>query len=117
MKTALPMLLLALSAGCTPAIVGDWDLHDWSINGESLSGQVYGSLTIDDDLEGEFELTAEGETFEGDAEAEQTDDGDWSLDLTAQGDTIELDCEIDDDTLSCDTDQDGFHYDIEWERD
>jgi len=68
-------------------------------------------------LEGEFELTAEGETFEGDAEAEQTDDGDWSLDLTAQGDTIELDCEIDDDTLSCDTDQDGFHYDIEWERD
>ena len=111
------MLLLSLCAGCTPAIVGDWDLNEFAVNGESGSGQIYGSLTIDDDLEGAFELTYESTTTEGDAEAEQTDDGDWSLGLTAEGDTLALDCEIDDDTMSCDADQDGYHYELEWERD
>lgn len=120
---------LALLPGCT-TIVGDWDLTGWTIDGTSIdldyNYQGYeitttGSLSIDPDLTGEWDIAIaiDGATYTevyGDATAEKVDGRTYDLTLSADGDDLTLECTFEDTTMTCDgRTTDGTSEVLEWE--
>jgi hypothetical protein len=107
MNRLAPLLLTA----CAPSsIVGDWAIDGFVVDGVTSASGVEGELAIDEDLEGFFEIRADGSALAGRAEAAANDDGTWDLDLTAGSDVLMLGCEIDEDALDCDAVQEGVTY-------
>lgn len=116
-RLTVPSLLLALCApasGCVDPIVGEWEydgaggyIEDYF---EGLD--VEGVLVIDEDLEGEFELTmSDGESdydYESDLEVTVEDD-EYEIEFEEGGE--EAICVIEDgDRLECEYDDGGEMY-------
>ena len=116
---------LALTAGCTPAVVGDWTLTDISIDGDELdlsysvnsSGynievDISVDLSVDDDLEAKVKqkirIKVDGDLYSSDSytlegEAEKAGGGEW--DISVEDDTndlsIDVTCTVEDEELQC----------------
>ena len=128
---AIPSTLVSLSllTGCTPLIVGTWNIEEWKIDGDELdlnyTYQGYEvsrtvTMDIDEDLTGEFEVetTVEGygsDSISGDVEVEQLTALDFAVNIDVDGDELDLECTVDVDTMDCEgEDEDGTDFDMVW---
>lgn len=128
MKTTLLPLLIGsalLLAGCGNDLEGEW-----TSKGEYplCPNADKGTMELDGELQGSGTVTLSDGTicFECDFDVEATDKGDDEYDIELRFDncqvggftSLDLECELEDDTLECDSDDvdlEGSGYD-EWER-
>lgn len=131
---------LSLLSGCTPAIVGEWNLTKWQVDGETADlNYSYGgynirttfTLEIDDDMEGSFDFEMELEGYgayagysdsysaSGDVEWEVIKGATYDVKIDVEdGDKLKLECTVDGDEMECEGEgSDGNDYESEWERD
>lgn len=137
----IPVAALGLTAatGCTPAIVGDWDLKSWKIDGVGVSFHYsgytyYGSyaqvdvsvkMTVEKDLTGSLDMNTVisglgSISYDGDVEAEAVsgEANTWDVTITMQSEDLELECTVDKDAMDCDGESDdGTDHEMGWERD
>lgn len=123
---------LTLLAGCGPAIVGEWSLESWEVDGTDVdltySYQGYQvtvtvGLTIEDDLTGELELDIDVEGYgnvysvDGDVTAEKIEARTWDVEIDVEGDVLSLECTVDGDAMACAGEsEDGTEQEMGWVR-
>lgn len=138
-KFTIPAIAMnvAMSAGCTPAIVGDWSLTELKIDGDkvdlsySYSGyygdidmEITGDLSVDSDLSASFDIKISysgyysgSYKFSYDGDAESNGGGEFNISMDGDDSSMDVDCTVDGNELSCDGDMGDASTDMVFESD
>jgi hypothetical protein len=118
-------LSLALTTGCADPIIGAWDLTSAQYDGDTVeypltsegdgySVTIAGSLSISEDLTGEFVISYDA-VFNGEPETQSytnevtvvnTGKGAYDMTMISEGEEMSLSCTLDE-TLTCTSTEEG----------